>query len=240
MFMKKIFFLLISVLSILSIQGQETPHNNYKKRPAIGVHFSLTDFKTASLLKSSSLNTVLLNKQWTKPRLMSPGLALSYMQGLSNHVDVQARLSGSFLDLPVDGRVPFNNDNFFAEGDISFLLKILSDKYWVTPYLSAGIGGSAYKGSHYGAYMPLGAGLQVNFYDEAFLLINTQYRAFVAANNNNHFFHSIGFAGNIGKPRYTPPPVPVKVEIPKDTDGDGIFDKDDACPALYQIVIKMV
>jgi OmpA-OmpF porin, OOP family len=232
--MKKLIFLTLVVLSYMSIQAQEKLNTQYVKRPALGVHFTLTDFKTADLIKTQGLNSVLVNKLQTKPRLMSPGLAVTYMKGVTNHIDVQARLAGSFLDLPIPNKPSFNSDNFFAEADASVNLKMLSDKYWVTPYISAGIGAAGYKGVYYSAFMPIGGGLQVNFYDEAFLLINSQYRIPVTENNNYHFFHSIGFAGNIGKPRIPVALAPVSVPVapPKDTDGDGIIDADDSCPSV--------
>jgi OmpA-OmpF porin, OOP family len=230
--MKKVVFLALAFACAQSLSAQAVSDNKmYAKRPALGIHFTMTDFRTAQLIRSSSLASVLNGKQWTKPRLMQPGLAVSYTKGMSNHIDVQGRLGATFLDLPIDGRLPFGGDFLFLEGDASVLFKMLSDKYWISPYLSAGIGASNYKKGFAGAYMPLGVGLQVNFYDDAFLLINSQYRIPVAGNNNYHFFHSLGIAGTIGKKKeMAPPPPPVVVEVPKDSDGDGIFDKDDACP----------
>jgi OmpA-OmpF porin, OOP family len=231
--MNKLHLLCISLLTILGLQAQENTSKNFLKRPTFGVHFSLTDFNTADLIRKTSINNVLLNKLNTPTKKMVPGISLTYSEGLTNHVDIQGRLSASFLDLPIAGRAPFYGDFLLTEADASFLLKMLSDKYWVTPYLNVGIGASMYKGTHFGAYMPIGGGLQINFYDEAFLLINSQYRVYAAANNNYHFFHSIGFAGNIGKPRNAiAEKKAVVVEVPKDTDGDGIFDKDDDCPTV--------
>jgi outer membrane protein OmpA-like peptidoglycan-associated protein len=230
--MNKILFLTILLSSILTLQAQEKLNNNYTKRPALGVHFTLTDFKTANLIRTTSLNTVLLNKQIQKPRLMSPGLAVTYMKGFSNHIDVQARLAGSFLDLPIPGKSAFGSDYFFGEGDASAHLKMLSDKYWVSPYLSVGVGAALYKGTYWSAFAPLGAGLQVNFWDEAFMLINTQYRVPITSNNNYHFFHSIGFAGNIGVPKASIIPKSVVAPVIKDSDSDGILDNIDACPTV--------
>jgi outer membrane protein OmpA-like peptidoglycan-associated protein len=111
---------------------------------------------------------------------------------------------------------------------------MLSDKYWLSPYLSAGVGATKYK-STFGAFLPAGVGLQLNFFDEAFLLINSQYRIPITENNAYHFYHSIGIAGNIGKKRepvvVPPPPPPPVPEPPKDTDADGIVDTLDACPS---------
>ena len=88
---------------------------------------------------------------------------------------------------------------------------MLSDRYIFTPYLIAGVGASLYDGK-FGAIMPLGGGLKVNFFDEAALFITSQYRVPVTTGTNNyHFFNSIGFAGVIGKKReQTVKPAPVQ------------------------------
>jgi outer membrane protein OmpA-like peptidoglycan-associated protein len=94
------------------------------------------------------------------------------------------------------------------------------------------LGGSKYKG-YYGAILPVGVGLQVNLFDEAFLLVNSQYRIPITENAAYHFYHSFGIAGNIGKKKEVvlpPPPPPPVVEAPKDRDGDGIIDAEDKCP----------
>lgn len=226
--MKKLLFPVIMLCFALTASAQK----EYAKRSAIGVHFFLNDFVNPARIRSSSLNSVLTDKRWAKPRDMAPGLALSYIKGMNNYVDVKASLAASFLDLPVPGRIPFASDYLLLEADVTAHLKMLPDKYYVSPYLIAGIGASNYKKGFFGAYAPVGVGLQVNFFDDAFLLLESQYRILVSGNNNYHFFNSIGIAGNIGRKTAPPPPPPVVVEVPKDTDSDGIFDKDDACPTV--------
>ena len=230
--MKQMQLLVTLLILAVSTNAQLGIKKDYLKRPNIGVHYTMTDFSTANLIRTTSLNNVMLNKLWTKPRKMTPGMSLTYSQGLTNHIDIQGRIAGSFLDLPLVGGTPFGTDNFFVESDVSFQLKMLSDQYWVTPYLNVGIGGSVYKGVYYGAFLPVGGGVQVNLYDETFIHINSQYRIQVSGSNNYHFFHSIGLAGNIAKNKPAISPKPITVEIPKDSDGDGILDKDDAC--VYQ------
>ena len=129
---------------------------------------------------------------------MSPGLAISYSEGLHDNFDVAVTLAGSFLDYPRENATPSGSDKFLLEADASVRGKMFSVKYWFTPYLQAGIGVSKFKG-YYGAIIPLGVGIQVNFFDEAFLLINSQYRVPVTQSANYHFYHSIGLAGNIGR-----------------------------------------
>jgi len=169
------------------------------KQPSIGLHFILNDFKTATAIRSSSLNTVIREKRNAKLKDMNPGLALTYMKGISSHVDFTTTLSGSFVDYPFEnGIVDNGEDAFLLEGDVALNAKLLPDQYWVNPFLTVGLGAFKYKG-YYGAMMPVGAGLQVNIFNEAFLLLNAQYRVRVTENSSYHFYYGLGFVGTLGK-----------------------------------------
>jgi len=222
--MKKIYFLFISLSIFATSFGQETTH----KKQALGLSFFLSDFKTAANIRSNGLVSVFRDKSFFKPSTMNPGLAINYLSGLSKHMDFIATLGGSFLDYPIDGQPDFNANYFLLESNASVNLKLLSDKYWVVPFVDLGVGASIYQ-KHAGAFMPLGVGLQVNFLDDAFLIINSQYRVPVTENASYHFYHSIGISGNIAPKKVVAPKV-VEVPVVLDRDGDGIVDSLDACP----------
>ena len=171
--------------------------NEYKKDAAIGVHFFLNDYKSAANIRSSSLNSVFINKQFGKVKEMAAGLAINYMKGLNNHFDFSVTGAGSFASYDLRNNPGSAKDRFLFEVDASVIAKMLSDKYWISPYAQAGIGGLIY-GPYYGAFIPTGLGLQVNFFDEAFLLLNAQYRIPITETANYHFYYSLGIAGNIG------------------------------------------
>jgi outer membrane protein OmpA-like peptidoglycan-associated protein len=125
----------------------------------------------------------------------------------------------------------FASDNFLMDVSATINLKMTTEKYWVQPYIIAGVAAHKYR-SYYGATLPLGLGMKVNFFDEAHLFINSTYRVPVITETSNyHFQHSIGIAGSIGKKKEVvkvielPPPPP-------DTDGDGIIDANDKCPTV--------
>ena len=228
--MKKL--LLIFLVATGLLQTSYAQDNDYIKRPALGVNFFFNDFNGAGYLKKFGLNRTIRDKQLGQFKNMAPGLAINYLNGLSKHLDVSVGLAGSFLDYPITGKNLFGNDNLLLEGDVTVNAKMLTDKYWFTPYVTAGIGASKYKG-YYGAIIPLGLGMQVNFYDEAFLFINAQHRFGITENTSNHLYYSIGVAGNIGakkEPKVIPPPPPPVIEPPKDRDGDGVIDSLDTCP----------
>ncbi|MEO6734369.1 MAG: OmpA family protein [Ferruginibacter sp.] len=223
---KLILSLLSSALLINSFAQQE-----YKKLPSLGIHFFFNDFKTAAELRSGGVANVIRDKNWFKTKRMTPGLAISYMEGLSNNLDFTATASGSFLDYPIPDKPPIGSSKFLIDVTAVGNLKLISDKYLVSPYISLGIGASRYSG-YFGAFIPTGVGLQFNIFNDAFLLINSQYRIPVTENVAYHLYHSIGFAGNIvqrkvNEPAQLPPPP---VEEPADRDKDGVLDESDKCP----------
>ena len=223
--MKKLLLLTISCALLITSFGQTTSH---KKRQALGVSFFLNDFKTAAEIRSNGLVSVLKANDIFKTSRMDAGMAINYLSGLSEHVDFIGTLGGSFVSYP-NSNIPFSSStSLLSEATASLNLKLLTDKYYVTPYIDLGVGASKFK-KYYGAFLPVGLGLQVNIADEAFVLINSQYRISVTENTSYHFYHSIGVAGNISA-RKEPAPKAVEVPVVLDRDGDGVVDSLDRCP----------
>ncbi len=225
--MKKILLVIIGLGLIMTSFAQ----GEYKKRPSLGIHFFLNDFRTAKNLRSSGLPGVIRSKEWHKTKYMNAGIAVSYLQGFNNNLDFVGTLSGSFLDYPIAGKPPRATPGLLLEGAATVNLKLLSDKYIFNPFLTAGIGASKYVG-YYSAFMPFGVGTQIKLVDEVYILLNSQYRVPVTENASYHLYHSLGVAANLTKKK-----EPVKVEVvipvvepPKDRDGDGILDSLDRCP----------
>ena len=233
--MKQFFCLVLAVAVFGNASAQEK--YPYRKGHTLGLHFTQHDFQTAADLKSMGLSAVFEKGEWAKMKNMNPGLAVSYSNGITDNLDVMARLGYSEARYPrPNSTAPPSTSGALIEGDVSLLAKLTSEKYWVSPYVSAGVGGSSWRG-YWGAYIPAGLGLQFNFNDQ-YLILQSQYRFPVTANAASHLFYSIGFASRVGKKKepvkVAPPPPPV-VEAPKDTDGDGIPDADDKCPTVKGI-----
>ena len=223
--MKKILLSFLVLGLFINSYGQ----NDYKKRSALAIHFVLNDFSTAANLRSNGMASILKSKEWHKTKNMAAGIAVSYIKGLGQYVDFAGSLSGSFLNYTVPGKGATNNIDLLVEGVATANLKLLTDKYWFDPFLTAGIGASKY-GGYWGAFIPVGVGLQINLFNEAFILLNSQYRMPVTENAAYHFYHSVGIAGNLFKKKevvIVPPPLPPVI---LDRDGDGILDVDDRCP----------
>lgn len=181
---------------VYSFASAQTP--SYKQPATVGIHFLFNDFATAADIRNSSLSSVLNNKRFGKLKDMPQGLAITYGKGISDNFDFVSMLAGSFLNYPVPSREQESNEALLFEGDVSIRGKMFSDHYWFVPFLQLGAGVSQYKG-YWGTYIPAGVGIQINFFDEAYIVINSQYRIAVSETASYHFVHSIGLVGNIGK-----------------------------------------
>jgi len=189
----EVFFFLIICCQI---HGQDAP-----LRPkALGVSFIMNDFSTAERIRNSSLATVFRDKQWAKFKEMSPGLAITYFQGLKPRLDFAGSLAASYVSYPLRNNKPAeSSDALLLEADASGNFKMFDESYWLTPYASVGVGVSKYK-SYWAAFIPLGVGLKLNLFDEASVFVAGQYRVPVSYETANyHFMYSFGISGVIGK-----------------------------------------
>ena len=176
----KIFILYwIGLLFIVSSSSGQS--DNHIKDPAIGIHFFMDQFPRPAGNSGD----------------LKKGLALSYLEGLSSHFDLSVNVAASFLDYTLpDGKI-LGQGNLLLEGDASAIAKLFSDRHFFSPFILAGAGVSRYN-DYYGIYAPLGAGLQLNFSNTAYLLFNAQYRAALTG-LSGHYYYSIGVAGNISR-----------------------------------------
>ena len=186
------------LLAVLPLLAPAFSQDDYIQRPTLGIYFFFNDFKTAASIRATSLREVLRSSQFGKLKDMTPGLALNYMTGFTRHFDLSTTLTGSFLNYYKQDGTLLGEDNLLLEGDVSLKGKLFSNRYWVSPFLLIGAGISKFR-HYWGAFIPAGTGLQVNFFDEAFFIFNAQYRIAVTNTVSNHFFYSIGIAGNVGR-----------------------------------------
>ncbi len=227
--MKQSLILLITVCSFLTAGAQ---NKDFKKLPSLGIQFADLDFKTGIDLHNKGLTPVLKENKWLKNDRFNPALSLNYIQGITNNIDFMGRLTGAFLNYPSRNTLDVGTArDFYMEIDANANIKLLSDNYWVVPYLQVGVGISKER-SNWMAYIPAGFGLQVNFSDVVFMHINTGFRTPVTSRANYNVFHAIGFSLPLKDREVTPPPPPPAPvpEPPKDKDGDGVLDVDDVCP----------
>ena len=220
--------LLASIIIVPVIYGQDDEIRSHE----IGVSFNLFDFKTAELIRTTSLNAVIRDKKFGDEK--SPGIGLHYFKGLKKRIDFGASLNAAYLNQKLPDN-PDPTDRYMFQLEAAAYFKLVTDKYWVQPYLIGGFGAQKYY-VYYGAYMPLGIGLNINFFNEGRLFINSTYRVPITTGTvNYHFMHSFGITGRISKkkePKVIPPPPPPPPPPPKDSDNDGIIDDRDKCPTV--------
>lgn len=237
--MKKIILLLVATVFTTAIFAQ-SQKVDYKKRPTLSVNFFMKDFVTPDRIAKSNISTVLSNHNWAQLSDMTPGIGVSYLNGISNHLDFAANLGGSFINYPFMNGKNLNSDRLLLELDATVRLKLLTDRYIVVPYVSGGFGGSSWGGTHFGAYIPVSGGLQFNLGNsESFVFTDVSFRYPVTKQTTNyHLNYSIGVGAPLTEKKEVKPvepPMPPKKVEPKDTDGDGIVDSLDKCPTVKGI-----
>ena len=186
-------------------------------------------------IKNTSLSDALNGDNWKTIQTKNPGFNIDYWRALTNHIDVAARYTGAFVQYPGkngDGEEDFSQ-RLFSQLDATLNIKLLQEKAVVNPFLTAGIGVFNYRKA-VGALVPLGAGIQFNLGNAAYVIPQVQYRIGITNNSTEHLQYSLTFLHSLfqvkAKPEPAPIVVPPVVEVPKDTDGDGIIDEKDECP----------
>jgi OOP family OmpA-OmpF porin len=260
-----------AILKIISLVGlidffliAYSQENGSIKNPSLAIHFFTDDFNTSDYIHTHSINSGFLDWQLSNIKSMNTGLVASYFQGLSNHLDFSGSAAFSSLDYParngLANSLGNNNKYLLMEADASIIAKLLSDNHRFSPFVTGGLGFSAYK-TYFGAFVPAGIGLQAKITGETFALLNIQYRAALTDKVDNHFYYSLGLVGRIWNKkikkkhnqqvptafRMMPKkfnnsndslntnidaPLLVVYSQGPDSDGDGIPDKDDKCPTV--------
>ena len=189
-------FLFIICFFFVSFTTLAQPGNN-KKPSTIGFHVFYNDFNTAQQIRTTSLKNVIDNKLWSKLSSMQVGVGFNYLKGLTKKIDVKGTMDGSYVDYLYQSGATNGSSKFLLTTQAMVNAKMFSDNKTIVPYLTGGVGFSIYNGKS-GFYLPAGAGLQFNFFNEAFVFTNTQYRIALSPDVNYHFNYSVGIATSLG------------------------------------------
>ncbi len=169
-----------------------------------------------------------------------PGFGLNYTKGLQPRLDWGATINFSMADSVMKLKQGFSSKQPLIELDFTFRYRFLPPFRLVQPYITSGLGVSAFK-SYLGEYLVFGTGAQIKALDKVpalsleqlYLVVNVQRRLRLTKTLSNHNIFTVGLAGNIGK-LIKERPVPVielnPVAIVVDRDHDGVVDSLDACP----------
>ncbi|HRB30933.1 MAG TPA: OmpA family protein [Ferruginibacter sp.] len=224
---QKLALAFISVLFSFAALAQNSKSNfRSEKKPALfGIHFSAADFTTPVTFKSQGVTP----RNFAKLKDMAHGFSLSYWKGITPTIDFSGKLSSIFAEYASMRNESGNFKEFGLELEPSLNFRPIKDNNLFAPFLTTGIGAGYYTGD-FGAYVPAGGGIQVNFNSMSYIMLQMQYRFTLTKDvMKDNMFYSLGFLQNFGpeKPaEVAPPPPPVVL----DRDNDGIADADDKCP----------
>jgi len=229
---QKLALAFISVLFSFAALAQNSKSNfRSEKKPALfGIHFSAADFTTPVTFKSQGVTP----RNFAKLKDMAHGFSLSYWKGITPTIDFSGKLSSIFAEYAAMRNESGNFKEFGLELEPSLNFRPIKDNNLFAPFLTTGIGAGYYTGD-FGAYVPAGGGIQVNFNSMSYIMLQMQYRFTLTKDvMKDNMFYSLGFLQNFGpeKPaEVAPPPPPVVL----DRDNDGIADADDKCPDVAGI-----
>jgi outer membrane protein OmpA-like peptidoglycan-associated protein len=217
MMMKRIICIIILACLVPQLFAQISQG---KKLSTLVFHSFYNDFKTAQFMRTTSLQNVLDKGQWSEIGDMQMGFGFNYLKGISKKIDAIITIDGSSTDYLFKNGSTNGSSKFLLDASTALNIKLLTDSHTLVPYFSIGAGLSSYNGKT-GFYIPAGAGIQFNLFNEAFVLTNIQYRPALTSSVNDHFYYSIGIGTNIGKKKIkavkvvevTVLPEPVKKEI---------------------------
>lgn len=228
--MKKTALALLTLL--LFADGFAQSNYQYIRPTAIGFSFVFYDFETPQRIQASSLTTVLREKQTASFSEMGAGIALSYFKGLRTKLDFAGTLTAASADYTLPNTSNRVAADLLLQADASLQFKMIPDKYFFIPYVSAGAGANKY-GSYYGAFIPLGVGFRFNFFDEASFYVNAKYHVPVTEETvRRHFVYGFGISGIVGEKRAPEIKTVALPQTPQDSDSDGIANDIDKCPDI--------
>lgn len=198
--MKKIIGIFCLCSIILSVSAQVT---KVIKPASLTFHTFYIDFKTAQQIKASSLGDVLKNGNWNNFGEMQMGFGFTYFKGLNPVIDFVSTLDAGSIDYTFKDGTTNGSSKFLLDANAGVNLKLSNDSKTVVPYLFGGAGISYYK--KMGVYVPVGLGVQVNVFNEAFITANMQYKIAASSTVNHHFYYNVGIGLPIGKSKKVKP-----------------------------------
>jgi outer membrane protein OmpA-like peptidoglycan-associated protein len=207
--MKQFILIFLLCAVILKTAAQD---NQLVKPNSIAFHVFYTDFKTAQQIKASSLSDVLNHGKWSGFRDMQMGFGLNYFKKINPWLTAAATVDGSGIDYVFKDGTSNGTSKFLLDLNAGLNATPFKATQPVAPYFFGGAGFSYYT-KKAGIYFPIGIGVQINLFNEAFIVSNMQYRFAGSQQVNDHFYYTIGLGTSIGKTKQAKPIAQNEVPI---------------------------
>ncbi len=197
---------------------------------SIGVGMEVADFYSPASKKLSAFK----NPIWY-------GARLSVWRNFNSSVAVGLDFGSYAFSTSLQGSTlpSVNSYNVLYSGLVAYKFNngyILKENAAVAPYIFAKIQGTwaqtpIEQQNVNGFGIPVGAGVNFKVANNLALNINGGYN-FAVKNNNDHIFFGLGLMVDLGKGKEVEEAKKEVVQVPVDTDADGVYDIDDACPTV--------
>lgn len=173
--MKKLLFSLFALGFIFSAQAQEGVSG--KKKTLFAVRYTALDFGTAKQVQNASIGSVLNDKKWGQLPSTKKALGIGFISTYSDQVDIFTNVDLSITKMPGIEITAFKgySDYFYASLESGLNIKMFKEDHLVNPFLTAGLGIRSFNLSKFGAYAPVGVGLQINVCNGSKLNLTTTY-----------------------------------------------------------------
>ena len=195
--MKKIAVLFLSFSTLTFASFAQKAKCHFKNtRNLVGMHINALDVTTPQVWKDNSA-----------PRTLAPlkgqdfGFSISAWKLICDKIDLSARFGMMFHNYAAVDRNQnvINYNKIGIEIEPTANVKLFPDDSKFNGFVTTGFGIGGY-GGKLGGYIPVGLGLQANFSNTVYFMLQTQYRkSFNDGTNKNSIMHSFGIAQTIGK-----------------------------------------
>jgi outer membrane protein OmpA-like peptidoglycan-associated protein len=200
--MKKIVTTLLLLIGIANIYAQSSAA---KKPTTLGLHFFYNEF-----------NTQLFNPANT----MQGGFGVDYLKGITKKIDAVGTFNASWVNYKLPSTLYFGSSNFLLDLNVGAHIKLVDDSKTFSPFLITKVGYTKYQG--FGGFSALpGAGLQINMFNQAFIIATIEYRKAISSAVSNQLYYSVGIASPLATKKVKAPkpikekPLPPAKEDPK-------------------------
>lgn len=173
--MKKLLFSLFALGLIISAQAQNSASSS--KKTFLSARYTALDYTTPTLVNSTSIGQVLSNKKWAQLPDTKKTLGLGIVRVYSDQVDIFSNLDLSITTMPGVVKTAFSgaSEYFYASAESGVNVKMFKNPGFVNPYVSVGLGVRSFDMSKFGAYAPVGLGLQIKSCKGSTLNITAAY-----------------------------------------------------------------